>query len=509
MNRSVSHEGTQLVTIAKNAGLGIGGRFFFLSVRFCIVILITRTIGPERYGIFILAMSIVGIIEVLSLMGLEPAMVKFVSQYRAQENIFLVKGVIGFGLKVSLISSGILAVGFFLSADLVAHGIFHKVALVPVLRVMLLGVPFFSLMLIILSALQGAKLVKYRILVQQVLMPMFRFAVIAMAFWCGYRIMGVAWAWAITSIFGFLLSVIFMTKNIACSFKRSLEVQRRKIFFFSLPLLFSRLFYQNISMIGILIIGAFLPADQVGIYGVAMRVVPLLLIPLLSYNAIFSPIISDLFTKGKMKELANIYKTGSKWVITISLPIFALVVFFSKEILTIFGSGFGEAAQIMIIVLIGQIFNVSSGSTGIMLSMTGKTLYNLVNSGALCLVNLVLTLLLVSRFGTIGVACAYSLSIILIQLLQMGEVWYLYRLHPYSLGHVKPILSCICSIIIIYLIKGPLPIAHGLISALTIVVVFLCSYGIFLMLAGLSSDDRMILEKIRHKILRRRGAVIQ
>ena len=501
--------GTNLLIIAKNAGLGIGARFFFFSVRFCIVILITRTIGPERYGIFILAMSIVGIIEVLSLMGLGQAMVKFVAQYRAQENISLVKGVIGFGLKVSLISSGILAVGIFLSADLVAHGIFHKVALVPVLRVMLLGVPFLSLMLIILSALQGAKLVKYRILVEQVLMPIFRLVAVAMAFWFGCRIMGVAWSWVITSIFGFIVAAIFLTKKIGFLFKGHMKVERKQIFSFSLPLLFSQLFYQNVGMIGILIIGAFLPADQVGIYGVARRLIPIILIPLFSYNAIFSPIISDLFVKQKMEELANIYKTGTKWVITISFPIFALIVFFSKEIVAIFGPGFTASAPIMIILVIGQTFNVGSGSTGIMLSMTGKTLYNLFNSGILCFLNIVLTLVLVSRFGTIGVACAYTISIILIQLLQMGEVWYLYKLHPYRFEHVKPVLSCLGSLAVIHFLRDSLPIANHMMLTVALTVIFLCSYGIFLMLAGVSQDDRMILEKIRHKILRGRGAAIQ
>ena len=501
--------GTNLLTIAKNAGIGIGGRIFFLGARFCTTILITRTIGPEQYGVFALAVTIITVIDALALMGFEPAMVKFVAQYKAQNDISHVKGTICLGLGICLVSSLVLVVAGLPAAELIANGIFHKSALTPALRLMLLGVPFVSLTLIILSALQGAKLVKYRIFVQQVLMPIFRFVVVCVLLWLGYQITGVVWAWVLTSIFGFIWAGIFLSRRICALFHGYAVPEKKKIFSFSLPLLFSQLFYQNINIIGIIIIGICFPIAKTGIYTVAMRVIPLILIPLVAYNSIFSPIISDCFTKHNMEELKNIYKTGSRWVITITLPIFVLIIFFSKEIVTVFGPGFAESAQIMIILLIGQMFNVSSGSTGIMLSMTGKTLYNLFNSGSLCVLNIVLTSLLISRFDIIGVAYAYTTSIILIQLLQMGQVWYLYKIQPYSLGHLKPALSCLAAFLIIRFFENSLCMVHGLISALVLVVIFVVSYGIFLMLAGVSQDDRMILEKIRHKILRRRGIAIQ
>lgn len=495
---------TNLLIIAKNAGLGIGGHIFFLGTRFCTTILITRTIGPEQYGIFALAITIITVIDALTLMGIEPTMIKFVAQYKAQNDISHVKGTICLGLGICLFSSLILVVGGLLSAELIANGVFHKSALTPVLRVMLLGVPFVSLTLIILSALQGAKLVKYKIFVQQVLMPTFRFVVVCVLLWLGYRITGVVWSWVLTSIFGFIWASIFLAKRIGSLFHEYAIPEKKKIFSFSLPLFFSQLLYQNINIVGIIIIGIFLPASKTGIYTVAMRAIPLILIPFVSYNAIFSSIISDLFTKHNMEELKNIYKTGSRWVITITLPVFVLIIYFSKEIVSVFGPGFAESAQIMTLVLIAQMFNVSSGSTGIILSMTGKTLYNLFNTGILCVLNIVLTLLLISRFGTIGVAYSYSISIILIQLLQMGQVWYLYKIQPYSLGHLKPVLSCLAAFLIIRIFENSLSMVHGLISSLVLVVIFVASYGIFLMLAGVSQDDLMILKKIRHKILRKR-----
>ena len=495
--------GTHLVTIVKNTGLGIGARLFFICVRFCITLLVTRTIGSEQYGIFILAITIIAIVEAFAIMGLQPAMIKFVAQYKAQENATMVGGVIRFGLEATLISSLILAVAIFFSAEFVAKVVFHKINLASVLRVMALIIPIVTLMIIVLSSLQGAKLVKYRIMVEQVFMPIFRFISIFAAFLLGYRLMGVVWAWVVTCIFGLILATIILIKRIPCLYKRLAFRDKREIVSYSLPIMFSQLFGQNINAIGILIIGAFLPAAQTGIYGVAMRTIPFVLIPLTSYNAIFSPIISELFTMGKMEELTRTYKIGNKWVITITLPLFALIIFFSQHIVKIFGPDFSESATIMVILLIGHMVNVGTGSSAFMLSMTGKTLYNLFNAGTVCFLNIILSLLLVFQYGIIGIACAYSISLVLIQLLQMGEVWYLYRIHPYRFEHIKPVLSCVFSFVIIYFLEGCLTMQNHVISAILLIFVFLCSYGVFLMLAGLSPDDRMVLEKLRRNISKR------
>ena len=71
-------------------------------------------------------MSIIGVIETCAVMGFEPAMVKFVAQYRAQGNTYRARSVIDFGLKISTIFSFILGFGIFLIAEPAAKIIFKK-----------------------------------------------------------------------------------------------------------------------------------------------------------------------------------------------------------------------------------------------------------------------------------------------------------------------------------------------------------------------------------------------
>lgn len=489
-----------LLTIAKNSGLGIGGRILFLFLRFLMTLLITRSMGPEMYGIFILAMSIATFVEAISLLGLESAMVKFMAQYIAENKMPMVRGVTSFGLKVSVIASLVLGAGFFFSADLISHLVFHKDSLAPVLRIMLLGVPFMSALAVLLSAMQGAKLLKYNILIQQILQPLSILLIIGVVLGLGYRTpLEIAWAWVIAPAAGVFIAALLLSKRIGAFFRNGAKINKREMFSFSLPLLFSQLLYQNIASFGVLIVGAFLSSGQLGVYGVAMRVIPFILIPLFSLNAIFAPVITDLFTKRKMDELEHIFKTGSKWVIIMSLPLFALTVSFSEDIASVFGRGFEGSARIMVIVLTGQLFNVCTGSTGIMLSMTGKAFCNLYNSIGLFVLNVVMTLLLVPRFGVVGAASAYAISMALIQVLQIAEVWHFYRMHPYRFDNLKPVASCLISAVLMSYLKNVFaPVAIWEIPIIG--AAFLCCYAFFLLLSGLSSDDRLVLEKVRYKL---------
>ena len=60
MDNNIINSGhsANLLDIAKNTGFGIFGRLFFLAIRFASVVLITRNLGSELYGVFIISISI-------------------------------------------------------------------------------------------------------------------------------------------------------------------------------------------------------------------------------------------------------------------------------------------------------------------------------------------------------------------------------------------------------------------------------------------------------------------
>lgn len=496
MGSATLGDNNELITIAKNAGLGIAGKVYFAGSRFLLAVLITRTIGPEHYGLYMLGLSLVSIIGSLGNFGIEHAMVRFVAHHLVRKEGGHAKGVIDFGTRLTAASGVLIATGLFLLADPIAEKIFGKPELAPVLRIMTLSLPFWALMRLFLSALQGAKLVKYSILIEQVLRPSIRFLLVAVAFAIGLQLMGVVWAWVIASFIAFLLSGYFLIRETKKFKKKRVKVKIKTVLAFSLPLWMSNIISKYNREIGLLLIGVFLTADQAGIFSVAMRMMPFILIPFMAYNAIFSPIISSLYTNNKLNELETIYKIGSRWVISLTLPIFVLMVFFSKEIISIFGRGFSASQEVLIVLLIAQMVNVITGSAMHVLTMTGKPIYNLINSIIIFLLNIILCTVMINKFGAIGAAYALGITISIVQFLQLAEVYYLLKIHPFSWELLKPFVSCFFSLTIILFLRTGLKFLPPHCLSVLVLGIFSISYLMFLVLLGLSNEDRIILQKL-------------
>ena len=500
MVKTAGENNNQLVTIAKNTGLGIPGKLYFIGLRFLMAVFITRTIGPEQYGIYMLALSFVEIVGITMLFGMDTAMIRFVSHHLARKELGHVKGVIGSGTRVAVISGLVIVGGMFFLADPIAADIFRKPELSHVLRIMILSLPFIALMNILSSALKGFKLVKYSILIEQVVRPTLRFILIVVAFGIGWRLIGVVWAWVIASIIAFLLTGYFLTLEVRKLGGEKVRKSMKDLFKFSLPVWIDRMLATNNRSIGILLIGVFLAADQAGIYSVGQRIIPLILVPFMAFNTIYSPIISSLYANERLNELEATYKIGSRWVIGLTLPVFVLMMFFSQEIVLIFGRGFAESHKVLLVLLISQMINVGTGSTSSILSMTGRPIYNLVNSVVALLLNIIFCFVMIKKFGVVGAAYSFGISIAVVNLLQIAEVYYLYRIHPFSLDHLKLFTSCILSLIVVFVLNTAFKSLPLYLEVAVVTSGFLVSYVAFLLLLGMSHEDRMILQKMRDRL---------
>ncbi len=510
MTRYFEKENALSITIAENAALGALGTVISMLLRLGINLLITRSLGAESYGIYVLAASIIAIPGAIALLGIPRAIVKFVSHYRALNDIPRLRGSIFWSFGLVLVFSVVLClILFFLGHTLNQH-IFHKPSLTHVLKIMVISLPFSGMGAVIFASLQGVRLIKYGVLVNQMLIPFFRLSCMALAITVGYQLRAVAWSYVLAIVIGTVLGCFFLIKAFPEILKKGAIVyERRRFTSFSLPLLFIGIFHTLLNQVSVLMIGHYLSAAMVGIYATARRFLPPILIPLGAFNSIFAPIISDLFAQAKREELESQFKAVAKWVFMTSLPIFTLLIFFSKQILSIFGPEFAAYSQVMIVLCIGQMINSATGSAGLMLTMTGKPHINLFNSALLCVTSVFLYIYMIPRYGLIGAAEVSAFSIGAIQVLQLLEVWYFLKMQPYRIDFLKPILSCLLSVFLLNTMQYIGVNSHRLIQILMLSALFLMSYGGFLFLFKLSPEDHVILDNLRKRLLKHKGQQIE
>jgi len=176
------------------------------------------------------------------------------------------------------------------------------------------------------------------------------------------------------------------------------------------------------------------------------------------------------------------------------------MIFSAKQLMSIFGSNFIETgASILIILVIAQFINSMTGGVASTLNMTGKQNLEMLNSVALVAINIVLNCFLIPLYGGLGAAIATSISITIINLLRILEVYIVHAIHPYSMSYVKGIVSGVTAVIILLFLGEYFPNQSNLIglvlNSFIVGLIFSASFAI----AGIDNGDKYILDVLAKK----------
>jgi len=164
----------------------------------------------------------------------------------------------------------------------------------------------------------------------------------------------------------------------------------------------------------IVILGFFVPADEVGVYRVAAQAATLVSFSLQIVNMAIAPHFARLYSARKLDRLQQLVTAGARWTIAGAVPASLLLIIFGEGLLSlIFGEEYGAGALALSILAIGQLVNAGAGSVGLLLNMSGHERVNASSALLATLLNIVLNLALVPRFGITGAASATAASLII------------------------------------------------------------------------------------------------
>jgi O-antigen/teichoic acid export membrane protein len=150
---------------------------------------------------------------------------------------------------------------------------------------------------------------------------------------------------------------------------------------------------------------------MVGLYSVAARIALLTSFFLQVTNAAISPKIAALYEEGKKYEMEKMVQSVTLGLIGIALFAVLIFVLFGKSILSIWGIEFQSAYPLLVILSIGQFFNIGTGASGLILIMCGLEKTHAWISSVFVVVNLILNYFLIREYGAVGAAIATSVTV--------------------------------------------------------------------------------------------------
>ena len=131
--------------------------------------------------------------------------------------------------------------------------------------------------------------------------------------------------------------------------------------------------------------------------------------------------------------------------------------------------------------------------------MSGRSDLALKNNVCAVIVNIILNYLLIPKFGILGAATGTGVSIVILNLLRLTEIFYLMKIHPYRFDYLKPLSAGLISIAIVFFIQNIFLNMRN--AALLIQFAgFWCSYLLLLYLFRFSEEELYIKEALNNKL---------
>lgn len=492
-----------LVGVAKGGGITLAGKMFNNAIRLVTAFLLARLLGAEQYGMYQLSLNVITLVAGLVLLGFDRALTRFMAIAVARREEGKIWGILQLGIGIPLFLSVLTSTGLFFLSYPIAEQLFNDVRMAPLLQIVSVFASFSALSDVLIGAVRGFKNMQYPVIAKFVVQPVVKLILVGVIALLGINVWHAVFIFGIGELATALLLLYFL--NQLFSLQRPIHsAQRnlREMVAYAIPDWLAGLLTTFRINIQALLIGTLGTIAGVGVFAVADQLNRIGHDFYTSINTSADPYIAELHDTGKTKELGQLYQTATKWSLTINLPFFLTFMLFPNQILSIFGESFVGGATALIILAWANLVDVGTGMCGTILSMTGHTKLKLVNNIVSISLSIGLNILLIPRLGIVGAATSALLVYVALNFIRILQVYYLMRLTPYNLTFLKPVLAAAIAFGAIFALKTWVPVENiFLVGVYAAVLVAIFAGLIWLM--GLSTEDRMLLDRVMQKTTKR------
>lgn len=414
-----------------STGITSLGTIFTMVFHFLSLFFITREISVPDFGIYALVITISGFLNLLSSMGLEVSIVKFISEgSQFRENILRPITVLK-----TLSTIALLIVFIFFYKYYPVDG-----------KIQIWDYNIFTVLIFLLGSyrdyfyrlLQGLnKFVDYTLI--QILSALSRLIIILL--WINYL------EFSLVILFYIEVFVIFFTVILQIiripfnSFWRKPDqsITYKYLLKFSLPLFFNNIITFIYDRIGIVVTGALMTTASVAIYDISTRLPGAILGVISSFILVFFPNISTLFSIGDLINAEKLVNQSIK-LLTIIISLLTIIIFTWRDeiIIILFSSKYIDASIPLVIMMISLLLRSLANILGYGIVSAGYSRIPMQVNLVSMIIGVISTIVLVYYLGYIGAA----LSTVILNCVSLIYYAYYYkklRLIRIDLSFVKSI----------------------------------------------------------------------
>lgn len=364
-------------------------------------ICVTRSLGAEQAGYYFLVFAVVSVASSFSRVGMDNTVLRFVGS-DPSVSARLLKRV---ALLVAAVA-GVVSLVFSFSSSFIA-AFFDKPELAVVIRNISPGILGLSVFTVYANALQALGHTLLSIFFLSVVLNVVVSVVVVFEF--ANNAAGLGGAYAIFSILVSLGAIFFFYRLNVVQEDKGIDWGGVRDSCLSAWIVI--LMAQLAQWSGQFMAGIYLEAEQVAEVAVSQRASMLISLVLVAVNMVVAPRFARVYSSGDRRSLEVIAAGSVAISALMAIPIVFFMLFFSSEIMTVFGTGFSEAGPFLKVLALGQLVNAVTGPVGYLLMMSGheRDMRNiaLFSGGAAIL----LTWLLTIQYGAFGTVLGTAIAV--------------------------------------------------------------------------------------------------
>ena len=501
-------EGKDYKTLAAGTAQNIVGLAVFVIGTFAANILISRSFGGGDAGATALGIVTIGtqfafIVAAGTRFGMDMASVRYVAIEIGAGHSGRVRAVVSRSALLAATLSVVVGALTIALAGPIGRALSDPSTAgqtVAAMRAAGMAIPFVAITYVWLGGSRGLKVMRHTLYVQWVAQPIL-WIVLMLALWnLGDKTESMAvWAYALSWIIA-AIGARFFWASIGRRYPKEPAGAglTRGLIKYGAPRAPAALLSQGLFWIDYFVASYIgLPSvtpDDLGVYASCVRVALAMVLFLTAVSYVFSPFVADLHARGERQKLDKLFKAITRWTVAGTIPILLLMLLAPAAILQLFGGeNFTAGTTALRILVIGQAINVSVGAAGFVLIMAGRTGWDLSVYALSAALDLVLSFVLVPKFGINGAAAAQAITIACSNWLRLVLVKRFVGIFPWDKPYARlamPAIACGAAMLVTQALLGDV---RWLVELVGVAVAGVAVYVPVLLKFGLTAQERVAL----------------
>ncbi len=493
-------EKSAVLTLAKGAGIALVGRVLSRGLLLMGQAILARALGRADYGLFSIGWSVLQISLFASPIGLQHGVIQFGARAWGEDALRF-RRILQQTIFMALVSGLFWGAALYILSPQLSIW-FGKPGLELVLRGTAIAMFLSVVIRVAAAATRVSRRVQFSALAEDFL-PAFLLtfgALLLTMLWPGGLFGGIAsvviaYALSALAALGFLVK-LFPGALKPIPWDKTLF---KEITAFSVPVALAGTLVVLIQWVTRLVLGYLRPEAEVGVYQAASQMASVLVMVQASTSAIFTPMIARMAGRGETERLDALYKVATKWSVYLSAPVLlVMAVYPALSLDLVFGSAYTDGAAALVVMSLGQLVNIASGSVGpLMVTLNRQKQFLQIQFAALVL-TLVLNFWWIPEWGVTGAAVGNSIGIAVANLVSMIYLKRATGLWPYDRRYWKGLLAGALTLLALLVLAWFLP--SGLFVLFVAAALALALFFLVLWRMGLDEEDRQFLAAVRQRI---------